>query len=247
MDSRFRKELTTVPAVRVKVSKQGLTTTIKWRGDAPGSDHSPVGRGGSRSLRQLGDPRLSGPLPTDPFLIPGTRRDFGGGSLADMTSPGLASFKELLIATRRREQEIKADIRKAKWQLRLAWAGATLGWISLVSVAAKPIRNRAIRGLALRRSELAMLSDNLATTRISVNFDMDSEIAEPHRRMQANFDRMAGIEPCMERRNGAAYRPRKGKELGGHHSFARTGVFAESGGILGRNSRPASCIASPQR
>jgi hypothetical protein len=191
MDSRFRKELTTVPAVRIKVSRQGLMTTIGWRAGAPGATSAPVGSGTGRSLRQIGDPRLSGPLPTDRFLIPGTRRDFGGGNVADMTSPGLTSFKELLMAARRREQEIKADIRKAKWQLRLAWAGAALGWMSLVSVAAKPIRKRTIQGLALRRSEVAMLRDNLATTKISVNFDMDSEVAEPHRRMQANFDQMA--------------------------------------------------------
>jgi hypothetical protein len=59
MDSRFRKELTTVPAVRVKVSKQGLATTIKWQGDALRSDHTLVGSGGSRSLRQIGDSRRS--------------------------------------------------------------------------------------------------------------------------------------------------------------------------------------------
>ena len=34
MDSRFRKELTTVPAVQIKVSKQGFVTTIGWHGDA---------------------------------------------------------------------------------------------------------------------------------------------------------------------------------------------------------------------
>jgi hypothetical protein len=191
MGSRFRKELTTVPTVRIKVSTQGLTTTIGWHGDAIGSAYTPVQSGSNRSLRQIGDPRLSGPLPTDRFLIPGTRRDFGGGNVADMTSPGLTSFKALLTATRRREQEIKADIRKAKWQLRLAWAGRALGWMSLVSVAAKSIRERASQGLALRRSEVAMLGDNLAATKISVNFDMDSEVAEPHRRMQAAFDRMA--------------------------------------------------------
>ncbi len=105
MTSRFRNELTTVPGVRIKVSRQGLATTINW---AKGGESQ-------RSLQQIGDPRLSGPLPTDRFLIPGTRKDFGTGNVADMTSPGLSSFKDLLLATRRREEEIKAEMSKAKW------------------------------------------------------------------------------------------------------------------------------------
>jgi hypothetical protein len=186
MDSRFRKELTSVPPVRIQIGRQGFVTTIGWRGDISG--------GGSRAMGHIGDPRFSGPLPTDPFLIPGTRRDFGGGNVSEMTSPGLSSFKELLVATRRREQEIKAETRKAKWQLRLAWTARTLGWISLISVAAKPIRKRTSRALTVRRSEVAMLDRNLAATRISVNFDMDSEVAEPHRRMQAAFDQVASSQ-----------------------------------------------------
>jgi hypothetical protein len=111
-----------------------------------------------------------------------------------MTSPGLSRFKELLVATRRREQEIKAESRKAKWQLYLAWTVQKLGWMSLLSVAAKPIRKRTSNALAVRRSEAAMLVRNLAATRISVNFDMGSEVAEPHRRMQAAFDQMASSQ-----------------------------------------------------
>jgi hypothetical protein len=186
MDSRFRNELTTVLPVRIKVGREGFVTTIGWRGDISG--------GGSRALGQIGDPRLSGPLPTDPFLIPATRRDFGDGNVSEMTSPGLSSFKELLVATRRREQEIKAETRKAKRQLSLAWAARTLGWMSLMSVVAKPIRKRTSRAVAVRRSEVAMLDSNLAATRISVNFDMDSEVAEPHRRMQSAFDQMASSQ-----------------------------------------------------
>jgi hypothetical protein len=195
MASRFRKELTTVPVVRIRMDRHGLSTTIRSRGTVQASVSSSVGNAGSgRSLRQIGDPRLSGPLPTDPFLIPGTRTDFGGGNVAEMTSPGLSSFKELLVATRRREQEITTDIRKAEWQLRLARAAQSLGWLSLISVAAKPIRRRASQAVAVRRSEVTTLSGNLAATKISVNFDMDSEIAEPHRRMQAAFDRMGSSQ-----------------------------------------------------
>lgn len=180
MTSRFRQELTTVPTVRIKVSRQGVATTINWV----------VNSNGQRSLKQIGDPRLSGPLPTDNFLIPGTRKDFGTGNVADMTSPGLNSFKDLLAATRSREREIKAEIKKAKWQLGLSQTVRALGWISLMSVVAKPIRERAHQGVIARRTEVATLGSNLAATRISVNFDMDSEVAGPHREMQAAFDRM---------------------------------------------------------
>jgi hypothetical protein len=191
MASRFRKQLTGVPAVRIKVGTQGLTTTIGWRGAALGSAYTPVVGSRGRSLRQIGDPRLSGPLPTDPFLIPGTRKDFGTGDVSHMTSPGLGKFKELLEATRQREKEIKTDLTKAKWQLRLARTAQTFAWISLASVVAKRIRKHANKAVAIRRSDLEVLHGNLDATRISVNFDMESEVAEPHRRMQAAFDRMA--------------------------------------------------------
>jgi hypothetical protein len=110
-----------------------------------------------------------------------------------MTSPGLDSFKELLVATRQRQEEIKADISKAKWQLRATWMTQALGWVSLACIA-PPIRKRASSALAVRRSEVATLAGNLEATRISVNFDMESEIVEPHRRMQVAFDRMAASQ-----------------------------------------------------
>ena len=189
MNSRFRGELTAVPAVRIKIGKQGFTTTIGWQENT--ASH---GRSGPPSLRQVGDPRQSGPLPTDHFLIPGTRQDFGGGNVSHMTSPGLNGFKELLLATRRREQEIQVDIGKAKWQLRAAWTAMALGWITLVSAVVRPIRERARSGLATRRAELETLHGNLEVTKISVNFDMDSAVAEPHSRMQSAFDKM--ISSC---------------------------------------------------
>lgn len=190
MSSRFRNELTTVPTVRIWVGKRGLTTTIGWNGSSAGSAASSMASGSI--LRQIGDPRFSGPLPTDRFLIPGTRRDFGGGSVSGMTSPGLGSFKDLLLATRQREQEIKGEIGRARWQIRFARARQVFGWLSLAAVAIPPVRRRASQALALRQSEMETLEKNLAATRISVNFDMDSEVAEPHRRMQAAFERMRG-------------------------------------------------------
>jgi hypothetical protein len=42
VDSRFRKELATIPAVQIKVSKHGFITTIGWGGDAQGTP--PIGR-----------------------------------------------------------------------------------------------------------------------------------------------------------------------------------------------------------
>ncbi len=184
MSSRFRKELTAVPPVRIGVHSQGLTTTIGWGGTARGG----VSR--SLALQQFGDPRLSGPLPTDRFLIPGTRKDYGDGRVSDMTSSGLGSFKELLVATRQRQQEIKADIARAKWQVRLAWLARVASWASLANLI-PPVRRQTSRALVARRSEMDTLTRNLAETRISVSFDMESEIAEPHRRMQAAFDQMA--------------------------------------------------------
>jgi hypothetical protein len=119
MASRFRNELTVIPPVRIKVSRQGLATTIDW--NAKGADQRPAGL--RMALGSVGDPRLSGPLPTDRYLIPGTRREFGGGDVATMTSPGLNEFKALLLATREREREIRSDILRAKCQLALSWAG----------------------------------------------------------------------------------------------------------------------------
>jgi hypothetical protein len=187
MSSRFRKELSSVPSVRIRVHHQGLSTTIDWSGSRTGTALS------GRTLGQIGDPRLSGPLPTDRFLIPGTRKDYGGGDVSNMTSPGLDKFKELLAATRQRQRDIKADINKARWQLRLAWTAKALSWMSLAFIA-PPIRKKTSTAIAVRRSEVATLGENLDATRVSVNFDMESEIAEPHRRLLAAFDRMAASQ-----------------------------------------------------
>ena len=187
MSSRFRKELTTVPSVRIGVHSRGLSTTIDW------GERSAMTAQGGRTLSQIGDPRLSGPLPTDRFLIPGTRKDYGGGDVSDMTSPGLDRFKELLAAARQRQRDIKADINKAKWQLRLAWTAKALCWVSLACIA-PPIRKQTSNAIAVRRSEVATLGGNLEATRISVNFDMESEIAEPHRRLLTAFDRLAASQ-----------------------------------------------------
>lgn len=154
---------------------------------APG----PSGHGGTGALRSIGDRRLAGPLPTDRFLIPGTRRDFGSGDLVVMTSPGLGSFKDLLLGARQRELEIRRDIGKAKWQLGVASAGRALGWLSLLLVVAAPLRAKANALVQLRQGEIETLRSNLAATRIAVNFDMESEIAAPHRQMQSSFERLA--------------------------------------------------------
>ncbi|WP_145907296.1 hypothetical protein [Sphingobium sp. TKS] len=104
MTSRFRKELTIIPAVRIAVRQRGLETTIDW------SSHDADRALLEAAFRVIGDWDRSGPLPTDRFLIPGTRVDFGGGDVATMTSAGLSQFKELLIATQAREREIRAKI-----------------------------------------------------------------------------------------------------------------------------------------
>ena len=142
------------------------------------------------TFARFGDPRQAGPLPTDRFLIPGTRQDFGTGSVLNMTSPGLATFKALLEATRQRQLEISQDASRAKWQLLGACAKQVVGWATLAAVVARPLRESASRAVAVRRAEIAVLQDNLAASTISVDFDMSTEVAGPHRAMQDCFEQM---------------------------------------------------------
>ncbi len=185
MEDRFRNQLTRVPPVRIGVGRNGLSTSVAWGGGT-----APVrpGTGLAGGLRTIGDPRLAGPLPTDPFLIPGTRSDFGGGDVSSMTSPGLESFRALLLAAEGRKREIVADASKARWQLRLAWTARAIGWATLACAVARPLRTAARRGVEGRRRELATLDANLAATAVTVDFDMDSEAGPLHRRMQEAFD-----------------------------------------------------------
>jgi len=185
MDNRFRNAVTCVPSVRIGVGRQGLSTTIR----VESASWQPVAGGHVGGLRVIGDPRLAGPLPTDRFLIPGTRTDYGTGAVAEMTSPGLEGFKELLLATSQRKREIVVDARRARGQVRLAWCARALGWATLAA-AFSPVRRAAQNLLAKRRTELSTLNANLATSAISVDFDMESAVGEPHRRMHKAFDRM---------------------------------------------------------
>ena len=185
MDKRFRTTVTCVPNVRIKVGRDGLSTTIGADGSA---GWRPVA-GLRAGLQVIGDPRLAGPLPTDRFLIPGTRTDYGTGAVAEMTSPGLEGFKLLLLATSQRKREILADARRARGQVRLAWCARVLGWATLASVL-PPVRRAADSRLATRRNELSTLNANLETSVISVDFDMESAVGEPHRRMHDAFGRM---------------------------------------------------------
>jgi hypothetical protein len=121
MASRFRNEQTVIPPIRIRVSREGLATTIDW--SAKGADQRLTGL--RMALGTVGDPRLSGPLPTDRYLIAGTRRDFGGGDVAAMTSPGLNGFKAFLLATR--ERQVRSDVFKAKCQL--ASVGLVRHWL----------------------------------------------------------------------------------------------------------------------
>jgi hypothetical protein len=111
-----------------------------------------------------------------------------------MTSAGLSSFKALLEATRQREAEIKTDIRKARREVTVAWVGRALGWASLVSVLLPPVRKSASAHLVAKRSDVAALSENLTATQISVDFDMETEIAAPYLRMQAALDGMSNAQ-----------------------------------------------------
>jgi hypothetical protein len=187
MVSRFRRELTVIPPVQIAVSRQGIATTIDWR-----SERADRGLSGySHSFRIVGDPSRAGPLPTERFLIPGTRRDFGGGDLARMTSTGLDGFKKLLLATREREREIRSDVTKARWQVALSWTARALAWGTLAPAVSKSVRSRVNTAVAARRTEVANLKKNLAASRISVSFDMETAVADPHLRMLDAFDNLS--------------------------------------------------------
>jgi len=190
--SRFRNELTRVPDVRINVDNRGLRTTIGWTAGASTAvrQSSGASTSGAVTFGRFGDPRQAGPLPTDQFLIPGTRQDFGTDSVSSMTSPGLASFKALLEATRQRQLEISQDTSRAKWQLLGARAKQVAGWATLAAVVARPLRESASKAVALRRTEIAVLKGNLAASTTSVDFDMSTEVAGPHCAMQDCFEQM---------------------------------------------------------
>ena len=83
MSSRFRAYLTVVPPVTIKVSRNGLHTTINWQS---GETAKRVASTGEMAFGHVGNNALSGPLPTDRYLIPGTRRDYGA-ALTEVISP----------------------------------------------------------------------------------------------------------------------------------------------------------------
>lgn len=186
LSSRFRKELTIIPPVRIRVNRNGLATTIDWAATGrrqPMSNSCPT-------LAVVGRFDRSGPLPTDRYLIQGTRKDYGGGDVSSMTSLGLSEFKALLVATRERQKEIISDARAAKWQLVFARAGKALAWGSLAAMVYQPLRMKTEKAVVQRCSDVATLKENLAASRISVSFDMETAIADPHRRMLSAFDSM---------------------------------------------------------
>lgn len=187
MVSRFRRELTVIPPVQIAVSRQGIVTTIDWR-----SEWADRGLSGySHSFRIVGDLSRAGPLPTDRFLIPGTRQDFGDGDIAKMTSPGLDGFKGLLLATREREREIRSDVIKARWQVALSWTTRALAWVTLAPAVSKSVRSKVNTAIAVRRTEVDNLKKNLAASRISVSFDMETAVAGPHLKMLDAFDKLS--------------------------------------------------------
>lgn len=187
MTSRFRRELTVVPQVKITVSQRDIATTIVW----PSDDVDRVLSRSPQSFRVIGDHHQSGPLPVDRCLIPGTRQDFGGGDLKSMTSPGLGCFKEILLATQKREREIRSDVVKAKWQVALSWTVRALAWSTLTPAFSKSLRTKVDTAVAARQTEVANLKQNLAASRVSVSFNMETAVAGPHLRMLEAFDRLS--------------------------------------------------------
>lgn len=190
MASRFRTLLTAVPRVKITLSGTGVSTTIGGqaartsvgglRADEAGTDRA------SRS-RYISQHPHDGPLPTDPFLIAGTKVEYGSADVGGMTSAGLASFKQLLLGTERRRAEIGWELRKARVQLLWAQTKHVMAWMSLTALVPS-VRRATAGGVMDRQAEIATLRTNLENTVIAVDFDMRTEIAGPYRRMQQAFD-----------------------------------------------------------
>jgi len=211
MGFHFRKSLWVVPGVRINVSSKGFSTTIGVRGASinigpngtflnagiPGSGIGYRGRLDTPPARHVHRSHVPGPaqgLPTDRFLIPGTRIDFGGGEVAEMTSPGLNGFKDLVIETRQRKVAIEQEIRSAKRQLFWARAKLVLAHIPPIWPFTHWHLPKLQEAVTSYRDDIGNLETNLGNTVVKVDFDLDTEIATPFRRLDAVFDDMARAE-----------------------------------------------------
>lgn len=207
MAFHFRKSIWVVPGVRINVSSKGFSTTIGGRGASinigpngtylnagiPGSGISYRGRLDAPAGRQHRRSHGPGPtdgLPTERFLIPGTRVDFGGGDVADMTSPGLNSFKELVLETRQRKVAIEQEIRSAKRQLFWAKAKLVLARIPPIWPFTHWHLPKLRQAVASYREDVSNLKTNLGNTVVKVDFDLETEIAAPFKQLDAVFDEM---------------------------------------------------------
>ena len=99
----------------------------------------------------------------------------------------------MLVATSERKREIAADMRKARGQVRMAWVGRALGWLTLAA-ALPAVRLAGNSSLERRRSKLAILGINLESTVIAVDFDMESAVGDLRRRLHEAFGRMEACE-----------------------------------------------------
>ena len=95
------------------------------------------------------------------------------------------------MATSQRKREIGVDIRKARGQVRMAWAGRVLSWVTLAALL-PPVRRAARNRLETRRTEVATLGANLDASAIMVDFDMESAVGDPQRRLHEAFGRLMG-------------------------------------------------------
>jgi hypothetical protein len=207
MGFHFRKSLWVVPGVRINVSSKGFSTTIGVRGASinigpngtylnagiPGSGIGYRGRLDNPPARHVHRSHVPGPaqgLPSERFLIPGTRVDFGGGDVGEMTSVGLNSFKDLVLETRQRKADIEQEIRSAKRQL--FWARVKLVLAHMPPI--WPFTHWHMPRLRLAvggyRDDVGNLEKNLGNTVVKVDFDLETEVAAPFKRLDAVFDEM---------------------------------------------------------
>jgi len=205
MGLRFRKSVSLVPGVRINISRRGFSTTIGGRGasinlGAHGTYLNTSLPGTGISFRtRLNSPDSpgrrtkntskynEGPLPTDPFLIQGTKVDFGSSDVSALTSAGLESLKELVIETKDRKNEIILETKAAKRQLLFEHIKLFLVTILIFGFIGN-IRDKIKKKIREYQADIENLKVNLSNTKVVIDFDMETELSSPFNRMQKAFD-----------------------------------------------------------
>lgn len=207
MGFRYRKTISLVPGVRININRHGFSTTIGPRGaninigphgtfanaSIPGtgvSYRTRIDNANSIRNRPRSPSYNDGPLPTDMFLIPGTKIEYGSPDVSQLTSRGLDDFKKLVLATRNRRSEIQREIVKVKKQL--FWSRIKRIFSLALFVGLMPSVSRNQKNAQQEyRQDLENLIVNLSNTKVAVDIDTDTEIGAPFRLVESAFTALA--------------------------------------------------------